>query len=525
MASQVKDQLEEQRRTKSFIQWKGCNTAASRNAIPDDTWYQLENMQPIGNANIHTIYNCNNGNAATVLGVAFYWEQYVNFLGTDYRIIFSTDGKAIANVVGVNTSIAVATGLSGAGSRAVQWKNSIVLIIDSTGYYFWNNTGNATLISGTGVPTSGDDIAVAFGRVWISQGRLITFSGANDYTATSFLVANGAGSIALTDPTFRGAKLTRMIAQNGYLYLIGVSSINAISDVYVPSGASPPTPLFTNLNIQATIGSDQPASFVAFNQALLFANQYGIYALYGTQAQRISADIDGTWQYRDPSVQVSAGAVVSNNILCAAFLMKRLNDPIYGSNTILCMYSDNKWWFARYQPTLAFVSGCVYNNAPALAGFTSNISPIQSFAYLYFVDATTSPPSKLQTKLWPMEDQLADKEVIRAGFEITAATINGVFTATIDTVNLSSSALTLNSGSYVSWINNSLAVVSWINNSFATVTWFSSAYLLYNGTAPGMYGKYVGMTITNANANTNFFTGSQYQFNAVDMDYKLRARW
>jgi hypothetical protein len=40
-----------------------------------------------------------------------------------------------------------------------------------------------------------------------------------------------------------------------------------------------------------------------------------------------------------------------------------------------------------------------------------------------------------------------------------------------------------------------------------------------------MYGKYVGMTITNANANANFFTGSQYQFNAVDMDYKLRARW
>jgi hypothetical protein len=289
MASQVKDQLEEQRRTKSFIQWKGCNTAASRNAIPDDTWYQLENMQPIGDANIHTINNLLGSYTDTSIGVLFYWEQYVNILGVDYRILFDTSGKVFANQVGSFAASFISTTLSGSGSRVVQWKNSIALFIDSTGYYFWNGSGSLTLITGTGVPTNGDDIAVAFGRVWISQGRLITFSAANDYTATAFLAANGAGSIALTDPTFRGAKLTRMISQNGYLYLIGVTSINAISDVYVPSGASPPTPLFTNLNIQATIGSDQPASFVAFNQALLFANSYGIWALYGTQAQRISA--------------------------------------------------------------------------------------------------------------------------------------------------------------------------------------------------------------------------------------------
>lgn len=60
--------------------------------------------------------------------------------------------------------------------------------------------------------------------------------------------------------------------------------------------------------------------------------------------------------------------------------------------------------------------------------------------------------------------------------------------------------------------------VQWINNFLAIVTWFSGSYLLYNGVAPGAYGKYVGMTVSAP-------AGMVWQFNAANMDYKLRARW
>ncbi len=66
-------------------------------------------------------------------------------------------------------------------------------------------------------------------------------------------------------------------------------------------------------------------------------------------------------------------------------------------------------------------------------------------------------------------------------------------------------------------LNTAPALVQWVNNSSQLVNWFSGSYLLYNGVAPGTYGKYVGLTITS--------TGAIYQLNALDMDYKLRARW
>ena len=508
MALPVPLKGEEPRGTKVFRQWKGVNTRSSRNTLPEDTWWNLENMQPIGDGNIQTV-----ANISSVLYAfgsdSIYWFQYVNVGGSDYLILFATDGKVFAYNIVAQTTAQIGSGFSGSGSRVVQWKNTEALFIDSTGYYNWPGTGSPTLISGTGVPTSGTDIAVAFDRVWIVQGRLITFSGADDYSANSFLVANGAGSLALVDPTLRNS-VTRLYYQNSYLYIVGPTSINAISDVYVPTGASPPTPLFTNTNLQSIIGSDQPGSFFALNRGFMFANRYGAWALYGVQAERVSEDIDGTWKYINTSLQVSGGAAVVNNIICSGFLIQRLNDPTFGSNTVVGMYHDKKWWFANYG-ALTFIGSGVVNNQPALFGLIGNS------LYQLFASTSSAPNTVLSSPLWPMEDNLADKEVIRAGFEATISLNAGAFTMTVDTVNNSSQPLNLVSTGSVAWQNNAGNIVSWQNNSLLTVLWTSVAYQLFNSTAPGTFGKYVGFTVKSS--------GSIYQFSATDMDYKLRARW
>jgi hypothetical protein len=501
-------QGEEPRRTKIFRKFNGVKNNSARNALPEDAWFYLENVQPIGDANLQVVNNIS-APLFDYTSHSIYWMQYANINGTDYMISFSTDGFVYAwNIVGL-TNTQIGSGFSGSGSRLAQWKNTELLVVDSTGYYNWAGTGTLTLISGTGVPTSGTDIAVAFGRVWIAQGRLITFSGANDFSATSFLVANGAGSLALTDPTIRNT-VTRLSAQNGYLYIISATGINAISDVYVPSGASPPTPLFTNLNIQAIIGSDQPGSIFAMNQALVFANRYGAWYLYGTNAQKISTDIDGTWKYLNFGFAISGGQFVSNNILCTGFLVQRSNDPIFGSNTVLACYHDNKWWFTNYG-ALTFASTGIVNNEPVLFGLIGN-----KLYQLHAVN-TSGPASICMSALWPMEDELADKQVIRAGFEVTVSLFGGTFGMTLDTVNSSSQAVTLNAGGNVGWQNNAGNTVQWENNSLVIVTWFTGSYLLYNSTSPGVYGKYVGATVSSS--------GSIYQLSAIDMDYKLRARW
>lgn len=510
MAQQVTVKGEEQRRTKIFREFKGVVNNSARNQLPEDAWFYLENMQPIGDANVQGV-----SNISAVLhdytGNTIYWADSANVGGDDYIIIFATNGNGFAYQIRTQTNFFLGT-FSGSGSRIAQWKNTTLLIIDSTGYYSWTAPGPpAALISGVGVPTNGTDIAVAFGRVWILQGRLITFSGANDFTAASFLVANGAGSLALTDPTIRNV-VTRLKALNGYLYIISPTGINAISDVYVPASASPPTPLFTNLNIQAIIGCDQPGSVFAMNQALVFANRYGIYFLYGTNAKKVSIAIDGTWKYLDFTQGISGGQVVSNNIICSAMLVKRLNDPVFGSNTVLAMYHDtvDQWWFGNFG-ALTFVVSSIVNNTPALFGFIANK------LYQLFADTTTAPATLLMTPLWGMEDPLADKAVIRAGFEVSVSLFSGTFTMSIDTVNSSSQAVTLNTAGNVAWINNALNTVLWQNNLLVIVSWFTGTYILYNATAPGVFGKYVGATIA--------ASASLYQFSAVDMDYKLGARW
>ncbi len=452
MGEKFETKGEEPRRTKTFIDFKGVVTKASRNAIPEDAWYNLENIIPLGPANAHVVNNISTAlyNFATDI---IYWIQYVNISNTDYLIAFETNGDVYAYNIATKVRTQIATALlSGTGSRCCQWNNSQILFIDSTGYYNWPGTGTLTLITGSGVPTSGIDIAVCFSRVWIAQARGVFWSGVDPvlgWNGTYWTAANGAGFVGLIDPTLRG-NITRLYAQNSYLYIIGSTCINAISDLYVPSGATPPTPLFTNTNLQAIIGSTFPGSFFPMNRGVMFANNYGAWALYGVQAQQISEDIDGTWQYLDPSFSVTGGAAVVANKICSGFLIKRLNDPIFGSNYVVAMYFDKKWWFANYGAVgpLTFVCGGIVNNQPALFGLINNT------LYQLFADPTTGPATVAQSALWAMEDNLADKEVIRAGFEISSPSGVGQYTMTVDTVNSSQTTVALQTGGLVQWINS-----------------------------------------------------------------------
>jgi hypothetical protein len=514
---------EVERRNKTFREWKGVNTQSARVSIPQDYWYDLENLIPIGNANLHTVPNI----SAELIDYAadpIYWAQFATLNYIDYMFLFSSTGKVFQYNIVAGTSVQINGGaiLSGGGTRMDQWKNSAILFIDSTGYYSWDGT-NFVLISGVGVPSSGTDIAVFQGRVWIAQGRVITLSGPDDYTAPSFLVINGAATVNLTDPQLRGA-VTRMMSANGYLYIGGRSSWNIISDVYIPTNsttgasAAPPTPVFTNVNIQANIGCDQPASIFLYGRDVLFANRYGAQVMGGVNVERLSQDIDGTWQYLDFTQQISGGCAVIQNILCACFLIKRAfaADEVEGGDQDLddgvavACYFNNKWFFANYG-ALTFIAQGMVNNAPALFGLLGNK------LYQLFADYTTAPPSQWSTALWGMEDSLADKQVIRAGYEVVVENFVGTFSASIDTPNNEQPfSSTSNIGS-VLWSNSGGGVVAWQNNALATVLWYSGQYLLYSGDTPAGYAKYVGIT--------GYSSGAVYQLSSVFMDYKLRARY
>ena len=374
------------------------------------------------------------------------------------------------------------------------------------------------------------DIAVFSNRVWIYSDRALYVSGINSYS--DFTIDAGAVVQQLTDPQIRG-QFTRILSSNGYLYLLAKSSIFVISDVYIPTNAVPPAPVFSILNVQAIIGCDQPGSVFTMNRELMFANSYGVYRLAGVTAEKISSDIDGTFQSVNTlagsgGLQISGGGASVQNILNASFLIRQVNDPDFGTRSVVANFFDGKWWFSNYNSTLTTNSNGVVSLTEATTGTLTFITWAMNVAFpaLYglksnklhqlYANNNSGPLTRWQTALWPMEDSLADKEVYRAGLEITANAVGNAYMS-LDTPNTSNQFLVGTPGA-TAWINFSGTITTWQNNSAVVVSWSNSSYSLFVADAQGGYGKYVGLT-------GYINSGSIYELNGNMMDYALRRRW
>jgi hypothetical protein len=503
--------------TKYFQDFKGVYTKASRTAIPQDNFYDLQNLMPIGPANLHTVPG------HTLLqtlgtGKTIYWAQYACLSNTDYLFCFARTGEIYAYNITANTYALInsSNSMGGVQTRMDQWKNSTILFLDTTGYYSWDGTTFAAVTGGI-IPSGtlvNPEIAVYANHVWLYSNRLLYVSGINDYTGTGFGVAAGAVTQQLTDPQMRG-QVVRMLSASGYLYLFFKSAIFLISDVYIPTSASPPAAVFSFPNVTAQVGSNQPGSMFLMGRDLMFANNQGLWDLAGVEPQRVSEEIDGTLQYLDNTFPISGGLVNVNNIQNGAFLFKTIGDPVFGTRYTIALMFDKKWWFSS-TTNFTFIAGGVSGSDPALYGIING-----NQLYQLFNNNNYPMASSWRTALWPMQDILSRKEVIRAGFEVSYINNlqqSAMFTLNVDTESRSSAIPFSATVGFVSWQNTSYNNVDWVNNSLQTVTWINFGYALYFGDGQGAYGKYVGFSGT-CNA------GSQYQLDTFMMDYKLRTRW
>lgn len=506
--------------TKVFRSFGGCYTKAQRSALPENRFYDLQNVMPIGDANLHTVFglsaSLHDFGAHTI-----YAAIPVQVASVSYLMCFASDGTVWAyNIVaGTAAEISGSYTLSASGAKCVSFYNTYVLFVDTTGYYSWNGSGNMTLLSLSGGPTGGSDITVYSGCVFVSSGKLIQISAAYNGTSdTDPTMVNawsetyGATFLYMADPTLVG-NIVRLWEQNGFLYIVGVSCLYALSNLYVPSGASPPVPVFTLTPIQSIIGTDQAFSLFAFNTALMLCNRFGIYGIEGVTAQRLSEDIDGTFQYLTFSQSVSGGACVVENVLNAAFLLTRSNDPVLGSGNIVAMWFDSRWWFANIG-SATFIVSAIVNGVPTLLAFIGNK------LYQCFDTSQVNPPAtQVMTPLWSMDDPLSDKEVVRAGIEITTSAYGptSTVTTTIDGIQNSQPFPAVDSLGNIVFINNSSAVITFIGAGSVAINWIVGTWQLYQGNPPGMWSKYVGMTFQT--------TGIAYELDSFMMDFKLRKRW
>ena len=352
---------------------------------------------------------------------------------------------------------------------------------------------NAILTANLSNSISGNDIATYSGRVWIVLGRTIVFSAPNSYQ--DFTTASFGGSFIITDETLH-SNIISILSANNFLYIFGSNSINVISDVAINSNVT----TFSNTNITASVGTIWPSSIVPYFRSVWFANQQGVYALYGSTPNKASDNLDGIFTKIIQSQFVSSGIVQINNILCLAFLCK-YQDTSSQRNILLIYF--NKKWFVASQGTINYIESA------ALSGVESLFSTDGTNLYQLFSNTTSSISQTIQTKLWDMGGNPITKQALKFGIESLSPTQTSSISVGIDT-EFSTQTYFTNTTNQITWYNNAGGIISWTNNASQTIVWIAAGYT-FSMQDVNNVGNYLGVTITSSTPGV-IYSGFHLQY-------------
>lgn len=435
-------------------------------------------------------------------------------IGSVGAVTINNGGTNYTNVT-VSFSAPNQTGGVQATGEAVTLANTIVDIIvtnPGTGYTaaptitITDPGGSNANVTCTLFSQSGTGLATFSGRAWISDQRTVYYSAADTYND---FINVSSGFLTLTDSTLR-TDIATIIAANNFLYVFGEDSINVFSDVRINSVTG--ETLFTNTNVSASIGSGFKYAIFPYFRSMLFLNRYGVYALVGATTSKISDSIDDIFTNIDFAQPITAGQVLINNILCAAWTVT-YNDG--GTpRKIQVVFFDRKWFITDQGDTITRTASAVILGNILLYGTTG------SNLIKFYNSATATIPWRIATALWPMGDPIRDKQALKFGIEATLATGFAAFDVYVDSENQQSNVVQFQNS--IEWINNLGNVIAWTNSSNVLIGWLSiftpggNQYYLYRNDAK-MYGKYLGLTIEGV---TTPFT-----INGFQLEHELRARF
>jgi hypothetical protein len=441
--------------------------------------------------------------AAAIAGIVDFKTGTVSALVTNGGSGYTNAANTVVTISGGGGTNAAATAVLAGGrvsgvvitNPGQNYTNVSNLTITITG-----GGGSNAVVKGIVNDQVNTGISSFSGRVWIATGRNISYSAAG---SVSDFVTVSAGTIVLTDSTLRG-NIVQILSANNFLYIFGQDSINVFSDVRVTGTG---VTLFTNTNISASVGSKLDYAIFPYFRSVLFMNDYGVYALVGSTTSKLSDPLDGIFNNIDfATTAVTAGQVLINNILCAAFNFRYDDNGTY--RYIQAVFFEKKWFFTSQGNDIKTIVSIPVNGKIRVYG--TNGTNLKQF-----YDSLSPVSTKVQTALMPMGDPIRTKQALKFAIEATLNSTGTDLNVTVDSETDSSPPYTLRNT--VDWVNNSGAVVYWLNSSgdfvgFAEV----SGYALYKSDA-AQWGKYIGLTSTS--------TSSEYIINGFEFEHELRVRF
>jgi hypothetical protein len=442
-------------------------------------------------------------NANAVAGI-------ITFATGTVSVVVTNGGTGYTNVSNTVVTISGGGGTNAAGQAIVSGGQILQVVMTNPGSGYSNSSNITVTITGGGgsnataraVINSNPLVGVQTfsGRAWVAQGRTVTYSAAGSY---SDFTSVSAGSLTLTDNTLH-SNIVQLLSANNFLYIFGEDSINVFSDVRVTNTG---TTIFTNTNVSASVGTRLPYAIFPYFRSVLFMNEYGVYALVGSTTSKLSDALDGIFENIDfTTAKVTAGQVLLNNILCAAFNIRYNDNGTF--RYLQAVFFERKWFFTSQGNALKLLSSVpVVGKIKLYATDGSNLK-------LFYDNVTASIASEISSALWSMGDPIRTKQALKIGIEATNK--NGVvsLSATVDNENRESPPYTLSST--IEWQNNSLQTVGWSNSSGVVIGWGTTGYSLYKTDAQ-QWGKYLGITINSNSPN--------FVINGLEVEHELRVRF
>ena len=324
---------------------------------------------------------------------------------------------------------------------------------------------------------NGTTLAVFQGRVWLNglntltgEYNILQWTGTGasygDSGYDDFLAADASGSLIVSDADLIHS-ITALRSLDNYLFVMGDQSVKQIGNISLDSAGL--VTLFTILTLSSDQGTIYPRSCISLNRVFLFANQNGVYGVFGSTVQKLSDDMDGIWEKVD-FTQSPQGALFDLYAIHHAAFLIRYVDPIEGERSIMLAFNGKKWWVVSQGNSLTTIctTAALASGVISLYGSSGNdVTPL-------LASPTTPVNFKIQTALTHHGNAVQGKKVIRAGFTSQVGA-NSSVTMTVDTEGGQGTALTMDVETGVSLVGGSIDA---------------------NSTPIGASGIFLGVTIT-----------------------------
>lgn len=451
-------------------------------------------MSQFGNSYIILVSNQENG--------YFLWDG-TNF----YKAGTLAPDIEVTNVGSGYTSVPTVTFSGGSGSGAAATavvENEAVVRIYMTnpgsgyvigdsvtvGFTGGGGSGAAATVNIMPFGVQGTCVETYSGHVWVGWYDQISFTAPG--SVSNFAEADGGGTFMSND-SFLRVGYTALRQSNGFLYLVGDSSMNYISGVQ--TGGTPTATTFNNQNVDPQLGTPYPGSVQVYSRNIVFANSLGIYVSYGGAVTKVSQPLDGIFNTVPNFGGANLYSAVANIFNIPVYMCLVPIVDIYTGQQVnkLLMWDGKKWWSSSQSQSLTQIATQEINSVLTAWGTDgTDIWPL-------FQNSSELFRKVVQSKLWSNPWYFFTKTSTRLSgvvnfFEDTEQELE----ISIDSELGVSPQIAAAVGKDLTWLNNNEQEISWLNDMGDAISWPGPSLIVFTQ-AVGQHGNLIGMTaVTNA---------------------------